>query len=187
VPFRVVVSRYVEEEGVALDPEGLVRAHALGKAREVAARCGVLPGDAVLGADTAVVRDGHALGKPRDAAEARSMLASLAGREHVVMTAVALVAGLQPPRGEPRTGETASRFSPQEEVRCDATRVRFRTLSPDELDRYVGTGEWRDRAGGYAIQGAGAAIVEHVEGEYTTVVGLPLPTVAEMLTGWRSS
>lgn len=129
----------------------------------MAARSGVPEKGAVLGADTAVVLDGQVLGKPADAAEARRVISGLAGREHAVLTAIAVVDA---------AGET---------VHVERTAVRFRPLPDREIDWYVGTGEWRDRAGGYAIQGAGAAIVERIDGDYTNVVGLPLPALATML------
>lgn len=163
MPFRVVSSRFREDDSHAVSAHDLVAANAVGKAREVAARSGVPPGGAVLGADTAVVVDGRAWGKPVDAEDARRMIATLAGREHVVLTAFALIDG----------GE--------EIAHVDGTEVRFRALDDPEIDWYVGTGEWRDRAGGYAVQGAGAAIVESIAGDYTAVVGLPLPALAAVL------
>ncbi len=130
----------------------------------MAERAGIPPGGAVLGADTEVVADGAVLGKPADAAAARAMLAALAGREHAVHTAVCVIT---------QTGG--------ERADTDRTRVRFRPLSPAAIDWYIATGEWRERAGGYAIQGAGAALVEAVEGDYTTVVGLPVGLTLRLL------
>ena len=155
VAFRVVAPR--AEEGD--DPLANARA----KAREVAARAGVPEGGAVMGADTEVILEGRVLGTPGDAATARGELAALAGRTHVVRSAVCMITQ----RGE-------------REVVDDA-RVTFRPLSEGAIDRYVATGEWRDRAGGYAIQGAGGALVERVEGDYTTVVGLPVDRLAALL------
>ncbi len=156
VPFRVVVSEVEEGD----DP----LANAQAKARDVAARAGIPPGGAVLGADTEVMLDGAVLGKPADAAAARAMLAALAGREHAVHTAVCVITQT--------VGERAG---------TDRTRVRFRPLPGAAIDWYLGTGEWRERAGGYAIQGAGAALVEAVEGDYTTVVGLPVGLTLRLL------
>lgn len=155
VPFRVVVSRAAEGD----DPLANARA----KAREVAGRAGVPPGGAVLGADTEVLLDGRALGKPPDAAAARAGLAALAGRAHAVRTAVCVIT---------QTGEREL---------VDETAVVFRPLSAAAIERYLATGEWRDRAGGYAIQGAGAGLVARIEGDYTTVVGLPLGRLAPLL------
>jgi septum formation protein len=161
VPFRVVVAR-VEEGNDAL-------ANARAKAREVAGRAGVPPGGAVLGADTEVLLDGRPLGKPPDEPSARAMLAALSGRVHTVETACVLVT---------EAGERELR---------EAALVSVRALGPAAIDWYASTGEWRDRAGGYAIQGAGAALVERIEGDHSTVVGLPLgrlvPLLAELGLG----
>ncbi len=117
----------------------------------------------VLGADTTVVQSEHLLGKPADAAEARTMLARLSGAEHDVLTAVALVAG------------------EQESVRLSRTRVFFRTLSADVIARYVESGEPMDKAGAYGIQGLGGALVARIEGSYSGVVGLPLGETVDLL------
>lgn len=155
VEFRVVVS--AAEEGD--DPVANARA----KADEVAARSGVPPGGAVLGADTEVVLDGRSLGKPADRAAAAAMLRGLSGREHLVRSAVCLLTRAD-----------------RHEI-CDETRVRFAPLSDALLGWYLDGGEWRDRAGAYAIQGAGAALVARIEGEYATVVGLPVAALARLL------
>jgi len=140
-----------------------VEANARGKARDVAAREGLPPGGAVLGADTEVVLDGRALGTPPDAAAAGALLDALAGRAHEVVTAVVLVTG---------AGERTA---------VEAARVHVRPLTPAVRSWYLATGEWRGRAGGYAVQGAGAALVTRVEGDHSAVVGLPLARVADML------
>jgi septum formation protein len=135
---------------------------ALGKAR---AGAGSVAGDAqrpVLGADTAVVLDGHILGKPAHAGDAVAMLRSLSGREHHVLTAVAVIGR-------------------REQVRVSTTRVRFRPLSTTEAAAYWATGEPCDKAGAYGIQGLGALFVEHLSGSYSGVVGLPLFETAAML------
>lgn len=133
------------------------------KAEHIAERAGIPAGGAVLGADTEVILDGAALGKPADAGAARAMLARLAGRAHAVTTAVVLI-------GEAGRHEATA-----------TTLVHMRPADAAVLDWYTGTGEWVDRAGGYAIQGKGAALVERIDGDYTNVVGLPLPTVATAL------
>ena len=155
VDFRVAVSG-VEEGDDPLD-------NARAKARDVAARLGVPEGGAVLGADTEVLLEGRALGKPADEGEALWTLRELSGRAHLVRTAVCLITA----RGERPI--------------VDDARVVFRALSEDLVRWYADTGEWRDRAGGYAIQGAGAALVERVEGDPTTVVGLPVGALAALL------
>jgi septum formation protein len=154
VPFEVRPSDAPElEQG---EPRALALENALRKAR--AAR---LPGraEAVVGCDTIVVLAGTVYGKPADEAQARATLSALAGATHEVLSGVAL---LLP--GEERTA-------------LARTAVTFRALEPRELDRYVATGEWRERSGGYAIQGAGAALVGAVEGDIDNVVGLPLASL----------
>jgi septum formation protein len=163
VDHRVVVSDYGEPDIPGASPGELVLAHARGKARDVAARAGVPAGGAVLGSDTAVVIDGEVLGKPADRAEARRMLSRLSGRTHAVMTAVCLIDG----RGE-------GAF-------VDRAEVTFRDLSGGQLDWYLDLGEWRGRAGGYAIQGAGTGLVRRIDGDHTTVVGLPVAELASEL------
>jgi len=131
---------------------------ALEKARSIGAQDGL-----VIGADTIVVCGGEVLGKPRDARDARRMLRLLSGRWHRVYTGVALV------QGQRRL------------VDYESTEVAFRALSKREIDRYVATGEPLDKAGAYAIQGEGAALIRTVRGCYTNVIGLPLPRLIEML------
>jgi septum formation protein len=155
VEFRVVAPRAAEGS----DPLANARA----KAREVAARAGVPEGGAVLGADTEVLLDGLVLGKPADADAARRELAALAGRTHVVRTAVWVIT------------------QRDERELVDDARVTVRPLSDEAIDRYVAAGEWRDRAGGYAIQGEGRALVERVEGDEATVIGLPLRRLSALL------
>lgn len=121
-------------------------------------------GELVLAADTVVVLDGELLGKPTDPADARRMLARIAGREHTVLTGVALE--------EPASDRRASAL--------ESSRVRMAPLSPDEIAWYVDTGEPMDKAGSYAIQGIGALFVEEVFGNYTNVVGLPLPLTGRL-------
>jgi len=117
----------------------------------------------VLGADTTVTLDGRILGKPADEAALLATFGWLSGREHEVLSAVALTddAGTQ--------------------VRLSRTQVRFRTVSPHEVRRYWATGEPRDKAGGYAIQGYGAVFIEHIRGSYSGVMGLPLAETAALL------
>jgi septum formation protein len=145
----------VEEETEG-EPDAVAEANARRKALAV-------PSSLTLGADTVVALDGELFGKPRDAAQAREFLARLAGREHQVVGGIALAEG----------GELVA-------VAVEVTRVRFRALTPAMLEWYQATGEWRGRAGGYAIQGAGAALVAGIEGDYLNVVGLPL---ARLLDG----
>jgi septum formation protein len=133
------------------------------RAKLVSARNRV-PGEArgrahlLLAADTSVVDGRRILGKPRDADEARAMVAGLSGRTHEVRTRFALGAAFGPEIWHEQTVTTA---------------VTFRALEPDEIDAYAATGEGQDKAGGYAAQGAAAAFVSRIEGSYTNVVGLP--------------
>jgi len=131
------------------------------KARAVAQR---FPGRYVLGADTIVVADEHLLEKPLDHADAARMLRILSGRAHEVTTAVSLVK----PNG-------------QSDTRACTTRVFFRALGEEEIQRYVASNEPMDKAGAYAIQGGAARFADRMDGQYSNVVGLPLPLVAEML------
>jgi septum formation protein len=117
----------------------------------------------VLAADTEVVLDGAALGKPADAAAAVAMLAALSGRSHEVITALAI------------------RWHAQLSLAVSTSRVTFRAIARDEIERYVATGEPFDKAGSYAIQGKGAAFVQHLEGSYSGVMGLPLFELGEIL------
>jgi septum formation protein len=164
------------EELTRGDPRTLVRENALRKARAVAqsgrAGAGVAPGvraeagsrERVLGADTAVVLDGHAFGKPSDEHEAETFLRRLSGRTHEVMSGIAL----REPDGTERTDVAV-------------TKVRFRRLEAPDLAWYLATEEWRDRAGAYAIQGRGAALVEEIEGDYWNVVGLPVAALLRLV------
>jgi septum formation protein len=118
----------------------------------------------VLGADTAVVLDGRPLGKPADAVDAAHMLRSLSGRAHVVVTAVVVVGS---------DGEVRSTAS--------SATVTMAELSDEEISAYVDTGEPLDKAGAYAIQGIGAVLVERLDGDPTTVIGLPLRPTRDLL------
>ena len=145
------------EEDETGDPAAVAELNARRKASAV-------PGDLVLGADTVVALDGEILGKPRDAAQAREYVGRLNGRTHEVVGGIALA----------RAGEIVA-------TAVEITRVTFRRSDDATLDRYVDTGEWDGRAGGYAIQGEGAALVAAVDGDYLNVVGLPLSRLKELL------
>jgi septum formation protein len=152
LPFEVVAPRYEERGDDPLE-------HAVGKARSVAGA----DERPVLGVDTVVVCDGLVLGKPASAAEAERMLETLAGRTHEVVSGLCL------------------RTVAWEEARTETTRVEFRPLTPRDLGAYVASGEWEGRAGGYAIQGRGAALVRRIEGDFLNVVGLPAALLVELL------
>lgn len=123
-------------------------------------------GQTVLGVDTIVVLDGAIHGKPAGAADARATLARLSGAGHRVLSGICAIE----PGGAPRTA-------------LAATEVRFRELDDATLDWYVATGEWEGRAGGYAIQAKGAALVAGIEGDYLNVVGLPVAALIDLLPG----
>jgi len=171
VPFTVRAAHVPEiEHG---DPAQVVVENARRKASAVRD-----PGthEAVLGCDTVVVLPGAMYGKPADEHAARQTLQSLSGRSHEVLSGLVL---LLP------SGETAG--GADERTAVARTEVSFRVLGEELLAWYLATGEWRGRAGGYAIQGAGAALVRAVTGDYENVVGLPLASLLDvypqLLTG----
>jgi len=146
-------------------PRAYVLRLAIEKAAAGAARAAGDARELVLAADTTVVLDGEILGKPADAADARRMLGRIAGREHTVLTGVAL----HEPAGGARRVATV-----------ETSRVRMVPMSAEEIAGYVATGEPLDKAGSYAVQGLGALFVEAVCGNYTNVVGLPLPATRRL-------
>jgi septum formation protein len=159
IPFDVVLPEYEEELGGS-DPAETVRENARGKARSVA---GAGVGRPVLGVDTEVVLDGRVFGKARTAGEAEVMLEALAGQTHEVVSGLCLLTPAW------------------EEVEHEVTRVSFRELDARDLATYVGIAEWEGRAGAYAVQGRGAALVERIEGDYLNVVGLPAALLVRLL------
>jgi septum formation protein len=161
IPFDVVAPRYEEDDPPDASPVALVKEHALGKARSVADDAGDRP---VLGVDTAVVLRARVYGKPQSAEEATDMLEALSGETHEVVSGLCL------------------RTPGWEVVDHEVTRVTFRLLTARDLAVYVGSGEWEGRAGGYAIQGLGAALVERIEGDYLNVVGLPAALLVRLLS-----
>lgn len=160
IPFTVLPSAHEEPADPALSPAEAVQKIALMKGREVARRA---PHSLVLAADTLVYLDGAPLGKPRDGADAAHMLRALSGREHLVVTGIALL----------REG--------WEHTEAETTRVRFRPMTEAEIAWYVATGEPLDKAGAYGIQGRGAAFIEGIAGDYCNVVGLPLCRTVQAL------
>lgn len=162
IPFRVVPSEH--HEGLRHDaPVRTVEENAAGKARDVLGRVRLRTNEFVLGVDTVVVLDDRVLGKAADAQQAREYVRLLAGRRHQVFSGLCLCDG----RAQ-RLGHAV-------------TAVRFRELDDATLERYIGCGEWRERAGAYAIQGVGSALVAAVDGDYFNVVGLPVALLVEEL------
>jgi septum formation protein len=160
--FTVVPSSVDESSVDVASPDMRVRLLAEAKAQEVAQR---YPGSWVIGADTMVVIDDTALGKPRTQDQARRMLVALSGKTHKVLTGYCICC------------QTAKRsFSETVE-----TKVLFKALTKSEIDWYTQTGEPFDKAGGYAAQGLGAFLIRRVEGSYTSVVGLPVCEVIDYL------
>ena len=180
IPHEIVVSN--ADETITGEPQYQVTELALRKARAVLSMLkdekiseqGLQGLPIIIAADTLVYIDGKVLGKPRDSDEAFEMLRLLSGRMHMVYTGVALV------RGE------------HEHIFSDATNVYFRSLSDEEIRAYIATGEPFDKAGAYGVQERGAVLVERVDGDYFTVVGLPISKVCGALAVlgydiWESS
>ncbi len=151
---EIDASAYIEDNTAPVTPEELVRRQALGKARDVARRRA--DGVAVVGADTVVVHAGEVLGKPRDKEDARRMIRELAGDTHTVLTGLALV-----------TEAAAHTW-------CVTTELTWRALTDAEIEAYLATEEWTDKAGAYGIQGAAGAFVTARRGSLTNVIGLPV-------------
>ena len=152
IPFDVIAPHYTEQPGTS----PLERA--AGKARSVEG--GERP---VLGVDTEVLFGGELLGKPADETEAEAMLEALSGRTHEVVSGLCL------------------RTAAWEELAGESTLVTFRKLTPRDLAHYVASREWQGRAGGYAIQGLGASLVERIDGDFLNVVGLPGSLLVSLL------
>ncbi|MGA0707228.1 MAG: Maf family protein [Steroidobacteraceae bacterium] len=163
VPHEVLDIEVDETPRPAEAPADCALRLAAAKAIAGAAQAGCRPADVVLAADTVVVLDDRLLGKPRDREDGLAMLASLSGRSHQVLTAVAVMAA----------GRVESRLS--------RSTVTFRETTTAERERYWASGEPLDKAGGYAIQGLGAALIQRLEGSYSGVMGLPLFETAELL------
>lgn len=162
--FEVLVPEV--EEHTNGDPRELVLRNALAKARAAAA--GAEAGAMVIAGDTEVVLDGRALGQPEGAEQARAHLRALSGREHEVLGGLAL---LGPERIE---------GVPRERSGVESSSVTFRELDDRLLDACVASGEWQGRAGAYAIQGLGSALVDSLRGDLSNVIGLPVPLLARL-------
>jgi septum formation protein len=160
IRFEAQPSEVDETPHAGEAPGAYVERLAREKAKVVA---GGNPGRLVLGADTTVVVDHRILAKAEDPAEARAMLGQLAGRAHLVLTGVALVG----------PGISA--------VEVATTTVEFAPMTSEDIERYVATDEWRDKAGAYGIQGRAGRFITRLEGSYTNVVGLPVALVYHLL------
>lgn len=166
VPFSVLSAPIDECVWPAESPSAYVERLARAKALAGLATLADPHAAVVLGADTAVVFDGQILGKPASRTDALATLTALSGREHDVLTAVALLSAAR------------------SEVRLVSSRVCFRPLTRREIDAYWASGEPLDKAGSYAIQGLAAVFVRHLQGSYSAVVGLPLCETAELLANF---
>jgi septum formation protein len=152
IPFEVVAPHYEEAPGTGPIERAAGKAHSIEPDERP-----------VLGVDTEVLFDGELLGKPANESEAEAMLEALAGRTHAVVSGLCL------------------RTRAWEELHAETTLVTFRELTPRELAYYVESREWEGRAGGYAIQGLGASLVERTEGDFLNVVGLPAALLVRLL------
>ena len=160
IPFEVIESNVQEVPPEGATPEELVKALAEQKARAVFSQH---PNDCVIGADTVVDLDGRVLGKPHTSERAKEYLHLLQGRSHIVYTGICVLT----------PGHV--------DVRSARTDVTFRPMSDAEIDWYVGTGDPLDKAGSYGVQGPASLFVDHLEGNYFNIIGMPAPTLYEML------
>ena len=162
MPFEIVAPTYVERVRPHLSPADQARLFAEGKARS----CQELFADSlIIGCDTLIEFDSKVVGKPTDRADAARMLRQLSGQKHLIHTGVAVISTA--------TGKLQSAV--------ESVQVWFKQLAPPEVETYVTTGESLGKAGAYGIQGAGAELIERIEGDYTAAVGLPLNTLALLL------
>lgn len=162
VDFEVVEGKYDEHLDDNRLPAELAVELALGKALAVSKQH---PDAVVIGADTIVVLDNKQLGKPADKTQARRMLQALSGRDNLVITAVAVV----------------SENTAVQTTAYDSTIVHFRPYEAIEVEKYIATGDWSDKAGGYGIQSGAAPLISHISGNLDNVIGLPTETLARLL------
>jgi len=160
--FTIVPGKIDESTYNSSKPEELVKTLAVEKARSVS---GLVEDALIIAADTVVVYGDEILGKPADQAEAKEQLKLLSGREHNVITGIAVL--------DSETGEVL--------VERNVTRVKMLEFNEEKIDKYISTGEPMDKAGSYGIQGLGGLFVEEIEGSYYSVVGLPIHQLAELL------
>jgi septum formation protein len=164
IPFVVEVSNYEEDNNLKLKPLELAKTLSSGKAETVAQKH---KGEdvVIIGADTFIVLDNKILGKPHTPEKAKEMIKEMSGRDHSVITGFTII--------DAKSGKKVSK--------AVESKVYFRKLTDEEIDAYVRTGESLDKAGAYAIQEAGSILIEKTEGDYTNIVGLPLPALIEEL------
>ena len=162
--FEVIVSNYEENHNFSSDPEELAKLHACGKAEEVYTRTKDRKADVILGVDTLVYLNSEILGKPKDRQDAKKMITKLSGHTHQVMSAMCFIRIVDGYR----------------QIHIETTHVTFYELTEDEVEKYLDTGEWDDKAGGYAIQGAAKEFVKNIDGDFSNVVGLPLHSFSKI-------
>ena len=167
IEFEIVVPEVVELR--AGDPATVVLENARRKARAGRALAGGAEGATVLGVDTDVALGERLLGKPADEAGARERLEALSGRTHEVLSGMVVL------------GTALGSTVPVERAAVAITEVTFGELDPATIDLYLASGEWEDRAGAYAIQGLGSILIESIRGDFSNVVGLPVPTLIELV------
>ena len=166
IDFEIIVSD-VEEKVTKVKPNEIVIELSKLKAEDVAGKAGVEPGTLIIAADTLVFLGDERLGKPKDTEDAVEMLKELSGRSHEVITGVTLI------YNKGNSTEECSFYN--------TTEVTFEKLDEDEIREYVSTGEPMDKAGSYAIQGKSAKFVKCINGDYSNVVGLPVPSLYKTL------
>jgi septum formation protein len=160
--FTIVPGKIDESKFIEKDPEKLVKKLALEKAKSVS---DLVEDALIIAADTVVIYENRILGKPADSQEAKEQLKLLRGKEHQVMTGLAVLSS--------DTGEV--------QVENNITIVKMLNISDENIDKYISTGEPLDKAGSYGIQGLGGLFVEGIKGSYYSVVGLPIHQLAEIL------
>ena len=160
--FEIIPSDYEEDMTLDMSPDELAKHLSFGKAKEVAER---LEEGLVIGADTFIYFQGKVQGKPKDLKEAKEILWSYSGTNHSVFTGITVI--------DAKSGETVSEFA--------ETKVYFRELRDEEIENYVANDKVLDKAGAYAYQDRAAAFVEKIEGDYYTIVGLPISTLNNVL------
>lgn len=175
VPFTVAPSQ-AEECLTGGDAVSLAEANAIAKVKGASLPAGLRGGAFVLGTDTLVTAGGVVMGKPASAGEAAAMLAALSGRMHQVVSGVALARTAGGADSAPEIAEMR--------VASAVTDVVFLPLEAEQIEAYVASGEWKGKAGAYAIQGSAGLFVSEVRGEYSNVVGLPLCLLARLFREW---
>ncbi len=166
LPFKVHVSNFEEDDSQTQEPHKRAQQLSLGKARVVATK---YKNAVIIAADSFVAYKGKVLSKPGTKSIARKMLRELSGKSHPLITGFTII--------DSKTGKTVSKSA--------ETRVYMKKLSSKDIEDYIKTGEPLDKAGAYGIQGRGAILVRKIDGDYSNVVGLPLPLLAEELKKFK--